>query len=107
MHRYYAGAHDADAALDERIETPLGFAHFPGEIGSTGTRRAPGSSAPATWRTGPSFDRGGHFAALEEPELLVQDVRDFFRPVALTGASRPSLAPRSGGPLSRTHGTHM
>ena len=24
-------------------------------------------------------DRGGHFAALEEPELLVSDVREFFR----------------------------
>ncbi len=26
-------------------------------------------------------DRGGHFAALEEPELLVDDVREFFRTV--------------------------
>lgn len=25
------------------------------------------------------FDRGGHFAAMEEPELLTADVRDFFR----------------------------
>ncbi len=25
------------------------------------------------------FDRGGHFAAAEEPELLVEDVRSFFR----------------------------
>ncbi|HEY3376239.1 MAG TPA: epoxide hydrolase, partial [Armatimonadota bacterium] len=24
--------------------------------------------------------RGGHFAALEEPELLVEDLRAFFRP---------------------------
>jgi pimeloyl-ACP methyl ester carboxylesterase len=27
------------------------------------------------------FDRGGHFAALEEPDLLVDDVRAFFRPL--------------------------
>ncbi len=27
------------------------------------------------------FPSGGHFAALEEPELLVQDLRDFFRPL--------------------------
>jgi epoxide hydrolase len=26
-------------------------------------------------------DRGGHFAALEEPRLLVEDVREFFRPL--------------------------
>jgi hypothetical protein len=25
--------------------------------------------------------RGGHFAALEEPELLVDDIRSFFRPL--------------------------
>jgi microsomal epoxide hydrolase len=24
------------------------------------------------------FDRGGHFAAMEEPDLLVDDVRRFF-----------------------------
>jgi hypothetical protein len=24
--------------------------------------------------------RGGHFAAMEEPELLVEDLRAFFRP---------------------------
>jgi len=27
------------------------------------------------------FDRGGHFAAMEEPDLLVGDVREFFRPL--------------------------
>jgi hypothetical protein len=25
--------------------------------------------------------RGGHFAALEVPELLVQDIHEFFRPL--------------------------
>jgi len=24
---------------------------------------------------------GGHFAALEEPELLLEDIREFFRPL--------------------------
>jgi epoxide hydrolase len=28
------------------------------------------------------FDRGGHFAALEAPDLLGVDVREFFRSVA-------------------------
>jgi epoxide hydrolase len=27
------------------------------------------------------FDRGGHFAALEAPDLLIADVREFFRPL--------------------------
>jgi microsomal epoxide hydrolase len=25
------------------------------------------------------FDRGGHFAAMEEPNLLIADIREFFR----------------------------
>jgi epoxide hydrolase len=28
------------------------------------------------------FDRGGHFAALEAPDLLTADIRDFFRSLA-------------------------
>jgi len=31
--------------------------------------------------------KGGHFAALEEPELLVQDIRDFFRPLRFGAAN--------------------
>ena len=27
------------------------------------------------------FDRGGHFAAMEAPGLLVADIREFFRPL--------------------------
>ena len=27
------------------------------------------------------LDRGGHFAALEEPDLFVEDIRAFFRTV--------------------------
>jgi hypothetical protein len=27
------------------------------------------------------FDRGGHFAATEAPDLFVKDVRSFFRPL--------------------------
>ena len=38
-----------------------------------------GPSARTTSCTGPSSTRGGHFAALEVPDLLVADVRKFFR----------------------------
>jgi len=27
------------------------------------------------------FDKGGHFAAMEEPAALVEDIRSFFRPL--------------------------
>jgi pimeloyl-ACP methyl ester carboxylesterase len=26
-------------------------------------------------------DRGGHFAALEQPQILVDEIREFFRPL--------------------------
>ena len=34
------------------------------------------------------FDRGGHFAAMETPDLLVEDIRRFFRPFG----NSPALA---------------
>jgi pimeloyl-ACP methyl ester carboxylesterase len=33
------------------------------------------------------FDRGGHFAPFEEPELYAQELRDFFRPYRTEFAS--------------------
>ena len=32
------------------------------------------------------YDRGGHFAAMEEPDLLVDDIRAFFRSLRGTPA---------------------
>ena len=41
------------------------------------------------------FDRGGHFAAMEEPDLFVSDLRGFA--VALAGqAGQPSAASVAG-----------
>ena len=62
----------------ERVELPTGVAAFPKEI-----IRAPRSWCEATynithWTTMP---RGGHFAAFEQPELFVDDVRAFFATV--------------------------
>ncbi len=60
------------------VQTPCGFSIFPGEI----------ISAPRSWvERGCNLvqwsehESGGHFAAMEEPEALVADVRDFFRPL--------------------------
>ena len=33
------------------------------------------------------MSRGGHFAALEEPELLARDIREFFRPLRFGAAN--------------------
>jgi hypothetical protein len=52
---------------------PVGFAVFAGD---TGIRRILDPGGELHWS---EFDRGGHFAAMEAPDLLVADVRKFFR----------------------------
>ena len=62
----------------DRVELPTGVASFPKEIG-----RPPRSWCEAGYNITRWTDmpRGGHFAALEQPELLVDDVRAFFATV--------------------------
>jgi pimeloyl-ACP methyl ester carboxylesterase len=49
---------------------------FPGDLSSPPREWAERSYNVQRWTEMP---RGGHFAALEEPDLLVEDVRAFFR----------------------------
>ncbi|GAA3248604.1 epoxide hydrolase family protein [Nonomuraea helvata] len=60
----------------ERSEVPHGVAVFPGDGGVR--RVAEREHNVIHWS---EFDRGGHFAAMEAPDLLVEDVRAFFRKV--------------------------
>jgi pimeloyl-ACP methyl ester carboxylesterase len=65
----------AQAPPDVRV--PVGFTTFPGEIW-----RTPRSWAEKSYPTLTYFnevDRGGHFAAWEEPELFATEVRAAFR----------------------------
>jgi microsomal epoxide hydrolase len=59
-----------------QLEVPTACAIFPKEI-----LRPPRAWCESRFdvRRYTKFPRGGHFAALEEPELLVDDVRAFFR----------------------------
>lgn len=59
---------------------PIGFALFPKEINVPPRAWVERSVGPAMihWTEMP---RGGHFAAMEQPDLLVEDVRAFFRKV--------------------------
>ncbi len=57
------------------IEVPTGAAIFPKEISFTPRKWAEAQYNIVHWTVMP---RGGHFAALEQPDLLVQDIRDFF-----------------------------
>ncbi|KAF2420411.1 epoxide hydrolase family protein [Microbacterium sp. B35-30] len=59
-----------------RSEVPSGVAVFPGDFGIRTI--AERDDNVVHWS---EFDRGGHFPAMEIPELLVGDVRTFFRPL--------------------------
>jgi pimeloyl-ACP methyl ester carboxylesterase len=58
----------------ERSPVPTAVAVFPGD--STVRAFAERDHTVARWTR---LDRGGHFAALQAPDLLVGDVREFFR----------------------------
>jgi pimeloyl-ACP methyl ester carboxylesterase len=61
------------------IDVPTGYAQFPREI-----IRPPRLLAARTYsdiRRWSVMPRGGHFAALEQPEALANEVREFFRPL--------------------------
>lgn len=62
--------------VGKRVETPTAIAVFPKEL----------SVAPREWaeriynlQRWTEMPKGGHFAAAEQPELLVNDIRAFFR----------------------------
>jgi microsomal epoxide hydrolase len=60
---------------DKRIEAPTAAAIFPGEILRPPRRWAEAAFNIQRWTMMP---RGGHFAAMEEPKLLADDIRAFF-----------------------------
>jgi len=61
---------------EERITTPTGVAVFPQEIIRPPREWAERVYNIQRWTEMP---RGGHFAAMEEPGLLVEDIQAFFR----------------------------
>jgi epoxide hydrolase len=67
----------------ESSSAPTGVAVFPREIAPAIRRIAERTNNIVYWS---EFDRGGHFAAMEQPELLVDDVRTFFRRFRDAGA---------------------
>jgi pimeloyl-ACP methyl ester carboxylesterase len=60
----------------ERIKPPLGFASFPKELVVPPLEWVERFFDVAQWTDIPC---GGHFAALEQPELLAKDIRAFFQ----------------------------
>jgi len=61
------------------VRVPTGYLQSPKEI-----LRPPRSVAERVFidiRRWTEAPRGGHFAALEQPDLLVEEIRAFFRPL--------------------------
>lgn len=74
---YYERHHTQWTVPDEaRISVPTGYAAFPAEI-----RRPPRSVAKKVYTNLQHWSimsKGGHFAALEQPQALADDIRSFF-----------------------------
>jgi microsomal epoxide hydrolase len=77
---YYARRHGPWPIPEgARVEVPTGYAEFPKEI-----LRPPRSLAERTYvdiRRWSVMPKGGHFAALEQPDALADEIRAFFRPL--------------------------
>jgi len=74
---YLEGARAGNfGVLEGRVEVPTGCALFPKELLVPPRVWADRAFNVARWTVMP---RGGHFAALEEPQLLVDDIRGLFR----------------------------
>ncbi len=73
---YYEGRHGDNSPDPARIEVPTACAAFPGEFRFTPRRWLEARYNLVRFTMMPS---GGHFAASEAPELLVDDLRAFFR----------------------------
>lgn len=83
MRGYYDFEHfDTPPPLGARVQVPSGFAVFTDSY-RPDSARPPRELADhffniTRWTRMP---RGGHFAALEEPQLLAEEIREFFRPL--------------------------
>jgi len=75
---YYENRGIPPLAPEQRINVPAGVAIFPKDLALPPREWAERSLRVERWTEMP---RGGHFAAMEEPALLVEDLRAFFRPL--------------------------
>ena len=76
---YYARMHGPWPIPDGGVKLPMGYAAFPKEI-----LRPPRSVAERMYtdiRRWTPMQKGGHFAAMEQPEALAHEIVEFFRPL--------------------------
>lgn len=76
---YYESRHNPTTTpRPERVEVPTGGAIFPKELSRVPREAAERLYNIQHWT---EMSSGGHFAALEKPRELVDDIRAFFRPL--------------------------
>jgi len=75
---YEAGKAPVQFKRNDFVKVPTGVARFPVEAPFPPRRWVERCYNVQRWTDMPS---GGHFPALEEPELLAKDIREFFRPL--------------------------
>jgi pimeloyl-ACP methyl ester carboxylesterase len=75
---YYETYHQGYESYAGRIEVPTGVAVFQDEIPVPPRSLAERLYNIQHWS---EIKEGGHFAALEQPQTLVEDIRTFFRPL--------------------------
>jgi pimeloyl-ACP methyl ester carboxylesterase len=75
----------ASGQAPPEVLLPVGFTTFPGEIWRTPRSWVENSYSNVTYFN--AVDRGGHFAAWEEPELFSDEVRAAFRSLRNGGSS--------------------
>ena len=73
---YYENMHAAPSWGRPTPRTPIGVANFAEDVAIR--RYGEKANNIVHWS---DFDQGGHFAAMEAPDLFIKDVRDFFRPL--------------------------
>lgn len=85
LYRGVTQQHPRGLPTGEKVIVPTALAAFPADL-------AP--APPREWiercyelRRHTIMPKGGHFAALEEPELLIDDIREFFRPLRFGAAN--------------------
>lgn len=76
MRLYYET--DVEQTVPDSVDVPTGHARYPGEIIKTPRSWAEEIYDIARWNELPE---GGHFAAMEVPDLFIKEVRSFFREV--------------------------
>jgi pimeloyl-ACP methyl ester carboxylesterase len=85
--RFYSESreHPFHLAAGQRIAPPCGIVRLPRELPMPPRSWAERAFNVVHWS---SLPRGGHFAAWEQPALLAEDIRKFFRPLRSQGNSR-------------------